>query len=109
MGFAAFFKVLWDIKLFHQASGYMALALIAYVYLFELQPLAQEVQSVKGSVDAIRVNQLEERLDAHYAALCQSNGDQALIELIRRLEAEYRELTKGSYQRKDCELLLKLK
>lgn len=109
MGVAAFFKLLWDIKLFHKASGYMALALIAYVYMFELQPLAQEVKSVKGSVDAIRLSQIEERLDSHYAALCMDNGDPVLLELIRKLEQEYRALTNEPYPRKSCDLLLKLK
>lgn len=109
MNLIAFLKLLLDVKLVHKASGYMALALIAYFYLFELQPLAQEVKSVKGSVDAIRLAQLEERLDAHYAALCMENGDVVLLELIRKLEAEYRQLSSEPYQRKSCDLLLKLK
>lgn len=109
MNFGALLKTLWDLKLFHKASGYMALALIGYVYMFEIQPLAQEVKSVKSSVDAIRVGQLEERLDAHYAALCMENGDNVLLELIRKLEKEYRDLTNEQYQRKSCDLLLKLK
>lgn len=109
MTFVGFFKLLWDIKLIQQGSGYMALALIAYVYLFELAPLAAEVASVKGDVVAIRVSQLEERLDAHYAALCMENGDPVLLELIRKLEQEYRDLKNEPYQRKSCDLLLKLK
>lgn len=109
MSWLGFFKALWDLKLFQTAPGYVAIALIGYVYLFELQPLAQEVGSVRGSVDAIRLSQLEERLDAHYAALCMENGDPVLLELIRKLEAEYRDLTNEPYQRKSCDLLLKLK
>jgi len=109
MGIAGFIKMLWDLKLLQKSSGYMALALIAYVYMFELAPLAAEVTSVKSAVDAIRISQLEERLDAHYAALCMENGDPVLLELIRKLEQEYRDLTDEPYQRKSCDLLLKLR
>ena len=109
MSFVGIFKLLWDLKIFQIGPGYVAIALIAYVYLFELQPLAAEVGSVKGAVDAIRTSQLEERLDAHYAALCMENGDPVLLELIRKLEKEYRDLTDQPYQRKSCDLLLRLK
>jgi hypothetical protein len=37
------------------------------------------------------------------------NGDPVLLELIRKLEQEYRDLTDEPYQRKSCDLLLKLK
>ena len=87
----------------------MALGLIIYVYFFEIGPLAAEVTSVKDSVDAIRVSQIEERLDAHYAALCMSPSDSVLLELIRRLEQEYRDLSDEPYQRKSCDLLLRLR
>lgn len=109
MGFAALFKLLWDLKLIERSAGYMALGLIIYVYFFEIGPLAAQVDSVKGSVDAIRVSQIEERLDAHYAALCMENGDPVLLELIRNLEKEYRDLSPEPYQRKSCDLLLRLK
>jgi len=109
MSFVGLLKLLLDWKVLHSAPGYVAIVLIGYVYQFELQPLAAEVNSVKGSVDAIRINQLEERLDSHYAALCMENGDPVLLELIRNLEQEYRDLTDQPYQRKSCDLLLKLK
>lgn len=104
-----FLKWLWDLKVFQTVPGYVAIVLIGYVYLLEIQPLAAEVDSVKESVTAIRISQLEERLDAHYAALCMENGDPVLLELIRKLETEYRELTDQPYQRKSCDLLLKLR
>lgn len=109
MGFAAVFKLLWDLKLIERSSGYMALGLIAYVYFFKVDPLVAQVKSIEGSVDAIRVSQIEERLDAHYAALCMNRGNAVLLELIRKLEAEYRALTDQNYPQKDCELLQQLK
>jgi hypothetical protein len=109
MNIVGFFKLLWDLKLFQTVPGYLAIVLIGYVYGFELQPLAAEVKSVKGAVDAIRLSQIEERLDSHYAALCMENGDPVLLELIRKLETEYRNISPEPYQRKSCDLLLKLK
>lgn len=109
MGIVGFLKVLWDLKVFQLGTGPLAILVVAYIQLFEIQPLKAQVASVKGAVDAVRVGQVEERLDAHYAALCMENGDPVLLELIRKLEQEYRDLTGNSYQRKSCDLLLKLK
>lgn len=109
MSIAGVLKVLWDFKVFQMGAGPVALVVVAYIQFFEIEPLKAQVASVKGAVDSVRVGQIEERLDAHYAALCMDNGDSVLLELIRKLEKEYRDITGENYPRKSCDLLLKLK
>lgn len=107
-------KFLWDSKLLTTASGYAAMLVVGYMYLFLIQPLAAEVTDVKSAVDSLQRNQLEERMDATYAALCMNPGDQAVLERIRDLQQAYDDVvnpdTRGDrYDPPECSLLMKLR
>ena len=109
MGLLPFLKLLWDSKLLTTASGYAALILLGYLYLFEIEPLSAEVTDVKDAVEALQKANYEERLDAAYSALCMNPGDPAILERIRELQQDYYRLAGTRYDPPDCSLLLKLK
>lgn len=104
-----FLKFLWDSKLITTGSGYAALLAIGYLYLFQIGPLAAEVTDVKDAVQSLQLANLEERLDAAYAALCMNPGDPAILERIRDLQQAYEEIAHKRYEQPDCSLLMKLK
>ena len=56
----------------------------------------------------IKTQQLEERLDKYYALLCMRPGQEEVLELVRRLQEEYRKIAGRTYEPLDCELLLEI-
>jgi hypothetical protein len=62
-----------------------------------------------SEVKKVRVVQLEGRLEAAYAALCDNPGDIQLLNYIRTLQTEYQEVTNDRYPAPDCNLLQKLR
>lgn len=108
MNLAALLKLLWDAKVITMAPGVASLVLLGYVELYQLQPLEAQVTGVEDSIKALQLNQLEERMDAAYSALCSNPGDPALLERIRELQQEYAKIAGKRYDQPDCSLLLKL-
>ena len=109
MGLIPLLKLLWDSKILTTASGYAALILLGYLYLFEINPLSADVTDVKDAVVDLQLSSFEQRLDAAYSALCMNPGDPAILERIRELQQDYQRLAGGRYNPPDCNLLLKLK
>lgn len=91
------------------APGIASLVVLGYVELFQLMPLQAQVTGVKESVQSLQQNQLEERLDAVYTALCMSPGDSALLERVRDLQQQYEKIVGKRYPEPSCDLLMKLK
>jgi hypothetical protein len=107
----AVYKFLLDAKV---APGTIALILVGVVYIFEIQPVKAQVLNLQGSVSSLQRNQLEERLDVTYSALCMNPGDPAVLERIRDLQQAYDAVvnpdTRGDrYNSPDCSLLMKLR
>lgn len=105
----AIIKFLWESKLIAIAPGWAAIGLIGYLEVFQLKPLQAEVTGVKDAVESLQQNQLEERLDSAYAALCMNPGDPALLERIRDLQQQYEIVVGRKYNPPSCDLLLKIK
>ncbi len=104
----AVYKFLLDAKV---APGTIALMLVGVVYVFEIQPVKAQVVNLQGAVNSLQRNQLEERLDATYAALCmdENRGDSALLQRVRDLQEAYQTIVGNRYPQPDCNLLLKLR
>lgn len=109
MTYAVLLKFLWDSKVIAIAPGWAALALLGYVEFFQLQPLHAEVTGVQDAVKDLQVAQLEERLDATYAALCMNPGDSAILQRIREQQQRYEALTENRYSPPECSLLMKIR
>ena len=57
----------------------------------------------------MRATGLEERLEKYYAALCMSPGNSTILDVIRELQRQYREIRGTNYEPPSCDLLLRLK
>jgi hypothetical protein len=107
---AALLKFLYESKLLATSAGVAALLLIGYIEVFQLPAIEAQVSGVQESVGALQLASLEERLDAAYTALCMNPGDPAILERIRELQQQYRQITDGKvYDPPSCDLLIKLK
>ena len=102
-------KFLWDNKAIQTAPGIAALILLGYVEMFQVPEVRAEVSDVHEAVQMLQLNQLEERMDKAYAALCMNPGDPALLERVRELQSEYIKIAMKRYDQPDCSLLMKLR
>lgn len=85
--------------------GWGAVILSTYVYAVT----TREISGLSEAVVALQRNQIQERLEAAYAAICMNPGDPALLQRIRELRQEYERVTGSNYQPLDCSLLMKLR
>lgn len=60
-------------------------------------------------VKDIRSGQLEPRIEKYQTALCMNPGQQELLDLLRELQRQYKEITGHNYETPSCDVLFKSK
>lgn len=108
------FNWLVEQKLIMLAPGWASLVLIGYIEFFQIPDVNAAIADVDDMLVALRVDRLEQKMDAIYSALCMNPGDQVLVERVRELQQQYDAVVvpdrRGDrYDPPSCDLLLKIR